>query len=1232
MALQSRELAMAGLSVLKDVPPHALQPKLPDGIHLRWAFERSRGFPWHGYYLFRRRNLGGDRKITDVELDKLGQPGAAGTAIVLAGGELSADATIMVTDDFAPPGVGEADLSGQSELRFVPDEIACELVVEIGFRQDAEVELTALLQQVPVASVRVRGQAGSVERAVVKADAISELRIAGAPAALVALGFIASSADATAGWQPVPKVTYPLELPVAHPDYPLRQATVADARSLATGRVRYGSASFWTASRFGAVHGELEKLVDGGLSGAPMASKTNVVSPSPAVANLTMPAQSPLDMVLLGALNPAVAQIVGLFWVDDSVKQGERWDYLIVADHDGLLGRDPAKALRYLRSSGWGAVDAYIVFDKSLDDPAPPLEPPAWARSYAVPGDQIPSAGLRWERDTATGGQLLPGGALMHHVWRLGHGDTQPATPGPDPGQALTKDAPVLAADPPPGAPAPPAPPAGWPPFRLLFSEGGLAEGWYGYRVSGVDLFGRHSKPGDPASWHAPTAAEAQLHPFAIGLLDKTPPPAPTMVEAQALDPGDPLVIRDETHDDWRAALPPDAAEVKGLRVRWLWTAAQIAQAPDTAEFRIYFQPGRLNARSGRVTTVAPATTAGESVVGTDIANALPAGAWTGTRLVVGNDAFEVLGSEAVTPLRLRVRNLGVQGEIAPPGGPCGLAIPQGHPLFADYGAAPAWAERTFVVPYDERFEELTPGGDRQYDVFLPDPAWSQHPGLPLTTSSADPIAYAHVGVSAADDKKHTGDDAKWSSGAWGGRIGNEGRVGGPATIFLVHRQPPDPPALPPFDGDRLWATKADYHSHSYFTYRWLPQPGLKLHVLRAMDEGVFEADWANRPGWGTLDPAGDAADRALFPAEARWDAAKLQAVAGELNAIRALKAASGTTKEQALAAYRALGSDAVRVLAGLPGAEAAFAQLTIEALDPEDPANGDRRGPDSPAAYTPSAALRAYVDELDGRSSNRWLYRALYVDAAQNRSGLSLATPPVWLPDVVPPRAPRITKVAAGERAITVSWASNREPDLAEYRVYRADEPEQARDVRLMTLVHTEPVAAGDPLARPAAVSFTDDPVPPLRNLTYRVTAVDDSGNVSEPSSPVAGRAYDLTAPDPPVWERVEWVQLDALGGEHPWTATPPSGETWRPAAALTWNAPEPAKALVQRKPPDADSWSSVSGWIDARHDDARDVWVATAYDETADPSAPLAYRLKVQSAAGNLNTAFDEAELAAP
>ncbi|HEX3757318.1 MAG TPA: phospholipase D family protein [Kofleriaceae bacterium] len=111
-------------------------------------------------------------------------------------------------------------------------------------------------------------------------------------------------------------------------------------------------------------------------------------------------------------------------------------------------------------------------------------------------------------------------------------------------------------------------------------------------------------------------------------------------------------------------------------------------------------------------------------------------------------------------------------------------------------------------------------------------------------------------------------------------------------------------------------------------------------------------------------------------------------------------------------------------------------------------------------------------------------------------------------------PLAPRITRLSAGDRQITLEWAPDRESDLAEYRVYRAADPDHARDVSRMDLVHTVPAATGDPAARPARLSWTDRPVPGLRDLWYRVVAV---GNASAPSPAMRMRAFELAPPAPP-------------------------------------------------------------------------------------------------------------------
>jgi hypothetical protein len=451
--------------------------------------------------------------------------------------------------------------------------------------------------------------------------------------------------------------------------------------------------------------------------------------------------------------------------------------------------------------------------------------------------------------------------------------------------------------------------------------------------------------------------------------------------------------------------------------------------------------------------------------------------------------------------------------------------------------------------------------------------------------------------VSAADDKDYVPDDPRWAGGHWGNRSGNEGRVGPPAKIFRVLREDPKPPVPPP-DAERVFATPADYHSRSFYTYRWRPAAHLKTHIFRALDDAVFRVDWSQRPR-----PALTGSHLQFFPdaaAEPQWDADKRQQVANELNQLNRLsRDAAGTA--QAMAYFRGLSNDGLRVLAGLPGNERAFSQLTIQPLDPANPANANRRGPDNRDSFLVDPALRAYVDTLDGRSTNRYFYRAAYTDGAHNRSRLSLSSPPVWLPDIIPPRAPVITKVLGGNRQITLRWASNREPNLVEYRVYRAASQEATRDLRLMTLVHTEPLPPSDPAVRPGEVTWTNHSVSGSVTMYYRVVAVDDAGNVSVPSNLLVGRAYDYSPPTPPVWL--------------PATRNPNGG-----TVTLAWSTIAPLRTLVQRREQD-NAWQSVSSWLPP--------FVTSYADVTAISGVVYMYRLRVQSIAGILNTDFDELEV---
>src|SRR2546430_8709471 len=138
MPLNSNRLVMVGLGVLGDQPPNTLQPPLVDGIHLRYQPRRELGFPWYGFYLFRRESLPGKPMCLGRYFNQHPAGTWMGPTLPTAIGTITSDRTLVFTDDFPASGAVEINLEGRSyvEVDLAPAFVARSVEVTVGLRQN----------------------------------------------------------------------------------------------------------------------------------------------------------------------------------------------------------------------------------------------------------------------------------------------------------------------------------------------------------------------------------------------------------------------------------------------------------------------------------------------------------------------------------------------------------------------------------------------------------------------------------------------------------------------------------------------------------------------------------------------------------------------------------------------------------------------------------------------------------------------------------------------------------------------------------------------------------------------------------------------------------------------------------------------------------------------------------------------------------------------------------------
>lgn len=432
--------------------------------------------------------------------------------------------------------------------------------------------------------------------------------------------------------------------------------------------------------------------------------------------SVRFPAQYPYELLSVGSIDPAMSQLLGQYWVDDTVDTGRSYDYLLVADFTGIVDMladywnldagDTSDFREFVEDlvivAEYDLVDAFLLpgLVKEASDPPLPAAP-SGVRAYDLPESTAAgtssdryAAGLTWDRAHADG-QLPVDAPLAYYLWRTNL-DTDPGTVAPpddtytavgheDPSTAFLEAVdPILVVD---SAVSEFVP--GWPDDPIHTVDGRRPAGWYSYRVNGVDIFGRHTTLSDPAPWYdhetdaKATHAEFPTAPdFAVELRAYLPPPPPAGVTATVLDPQDPAMASDTAANAWW----DEHGEQVGLRIEWAWPAEFDAQAPDTDAFECFVQPGSLNSHTGIVTAVnqGPETTRITTTLShtrdpTDSATAaLDSGGFAGAAVHVAGAQFTVVDSGGGSGLWVDVLNReGPEGTITPTvDADCAIAVP----------------------------------------------------------------------------------------------------------------------------------------------------------------------------------------------------------------------------------------------------------------------------------------------------------------------------------------------------------------------------------------------------------------------------------------------------------------------------------------------------------------------------------------------------------------------------
>ena len=745
----------------------------------------------------------------------------------------------------------------------------------------------------------------------------------------------------------------------------------------------------------------------------------------------------------------------------------------------------------------------------------------------------------------------------------------------------------------------------------------GLPSRTFSWSVRGIDGFGRLGPWSEPRELRAPTG---------------TIPPAPDGVVAAYLDPDDPYLSPEQ-----RALVDRDGS---GLVVQWTWTAERRLAAPQVephGEFRIYVRHDDPNLLEGVVRSAADL--GDRSRLATDCVVPGARRGLAGERLRVGQNSFTVLDNAAGSHAWFEVAHLAAP-TARPTTGPFSVHLSESSAVFTDLTLSRSWGEPVHAEPVGSpprtaariaavdaaagtasvqldrplaeaealpgrlvaagiafRVLERASGSSRlvvaaaelsdgamtlpevgeactvwdgaHYQVWLP--------GTGAIPAVEERLALTLVGVSTCDLDAvilHRPLPTHRRMATADRQAGLEGPVSGVVRVTSPHRLGPAPVSvtLPPEDDGDIPAAHsepADWFGRARFALLFDPVAGATgYRVARAAVAAVFDRDRAARQGGvapyddGPFDDDG-ASEAWLAAHHPQLDVDDLTA---DLDTRVDAAAITAAWRDWSAWFYPPKLNREVMALAELPCNEEVFRP-----------------------AHEGAIARPPFIDQLDGRGLGRFVYRMRSVDASGNASAWSAAFPPVEVPDVTAPATPVLLALRAGENRITAEWLTGTEPDLAAYRVWRADTEQALADVRRLAPLATLSVAPG------SRQTYTDEPLPGGRAFAYRFAAVDAAGNVSAPTLPAVAVAVDTRPPDPPTWVSAAWTGR---------------------GVRLEWRADEELLTCVlQRRPMGGGVWQAVSASLQA----TTPPYDFRLLDRTAVDEFAYEYRVLATDAAGN-------------